>query len=401
MLTKNLLKARIIDGVLKPTFITEKNKLGWQACGILCDAIKRLEGFTFNDLKQALAKIDFSLNPYSAPLMKVLNDAFISHEDIDFAEYRTKVFKISETERAAARTYEDFREQMEERLSQSFDGIQAKLYGDLGDESPMIIDSTLNHLNLVDAYNISLAKSFLVLTNEITIEVEAHSSTLRPLLSRIKFLGLMIEDLAMGEKNCRFKVSGPLALSSGAKAYGAKFVGVLKILTEYEKWSLQADLVHNNKNATLLYSHESDFLPQAQQNKQAKKSRDYVPDELLKVCEIFNNSGSEWIVSPCLEFINLGQQNYSFPDLKASSEGKDVHYIELFGRWAKTGLKNRLKHIATCRDHKLVLGIEKSLIKDQEIEKIVKNSQLIQDGSFTYRDIPGSKVLRKVLGSQV
>lgn len=393
MLTKNLLKGRILDGKLKPTFITKKNALGMDATSQIVELAGKMNGVSFTKFKSALSEAGLSLNPYAQGLVKILKDKFITHEDIDFEAIRWDLIKASESERAHASSYEEFLANMEERFHEEFSGLQSKIYGDLDEEVPMMISKDLTSSLLVERYNMATAKGFLIKAEEIEVKVKAHSSVLKPLFTRIKFLGLFVEDLSFDDDGASFILSGPVSIVSGAKAYGIKFASVLNILSEYESWNLSATLVHNDKDAILNLDQKS---PISSSEKQKRKA-DFVPENIKTFIEMHNSKAPEWELEASCEMLNFGEESYCFPDLKAVSLGGEVKYIELFGKWNKSALTKRLSQLQSCVSQGVVVGVDKSLIKDKEIAKKIDKTPLFQKVGFSYRDLPSSKVLKSIL----
>jgi predicted nuclease of restriction endonuclease-like RecB superfamily len=396
MLTKNLLKARIIDSVLKPTFLTKKNALGWDACAALVELSNTSSGVSYSKFKKLVSEAGMSLNPYVQGLLKVLKDKFVVTEDIDFEELRWKIIKASESERVNARSYDEFRENLSDRLGIDFSELKEKIYGDLDEEAPIKFSDNLSHENLISQYNLALAQGFLVKAEDVLIEVKAHSSDLKPLFARIKFLGLFIEDLKISDGGlARFTVSGPLSVIESSRAYGIKFIGVLSILTEYECWSLKANIVHNGKNAELALNEKSPI----HSGKIAKRKSDFVPENLVGFIDLFNNKNLDWKVEPGCEIVNFGKEELCFPDLIVKSLDGQKRYVELFNKWNKKALMNRLDRLQDCANNDVILGIDRSLAKDKKISKKIEKSSEFQKVGFLYRDVPSSKALKSLLGN--
>jgi predicted nuclease of restriction endonuclease-like RecB superfamily len=395
MLTKSLLKGRVLDKALKPTFITKKNALGYGVCDDFVSLTHKMHGQSYVAFKKSIETAGLSVNPYVSGLMKVIKDQYIDLEDIDYEKLRWELIKASEAERANALSYEEFRQNLEERFKQDFSKLSLSIYGDLEEEIPMSVKPELSRDSLVVAYNLALAKGFLVKAESLKIVIMGHASELKKLFMRIKFLGLFVEDLTACEGGFEFCVSGPLSMTTGVKAYGIKFVGLISILADFEQWSLEADVVHNSKNAVLKLDNKSPITDSSK----SKRASNFVPENIQTIIDMRNDDQLGWKLEPSWEMVNFGEESYCFPDIKAISDGEEVRYIELFNKWNGKALIGRLDQLEICLDKGVYLGIDRSLLKDKKISKKIEKIKLSQQVTFLYRDIPSSKALKGILNS--
>lgn len=395
MLTKNLLKGRIIEEVMKPTYITPKNALGADASETICDIAFKCNGKSYSYFKNQVEEAGISTNPYVPALMKVLKDEFISHQEVDFETLRWEYIKASEAERVMASSYEEFQKNIEERFNTDFDKLKLNIYGDLDEEVPISVKEDLTSENLIQRYNYATAQGFLIKAEEIKVSVSAHVSLLRQLFSKIKFLGLFIEELNVGDSAANFKISGPLSVVSSSKAYGIKFSGILKSLCEFEKWSLEAEIIHNEKKALLIINEKS---PISRGSKEKKKAN-YIPEEVSSLIKMFNKKENDWVLEANSQVINLGNEVYCFPEFRLKTEKSgEEKYIELFNKWNKTALLTRLGQISDVISCGLLLGIDRNLAKDKEIAKKIEKMPAFQSVGFVFRDLPTTKVIESLLG---
>lgn len=393
MLTKSLLKGRILDGVLKPTYITKKNTLGFGVSEELVLLTKRMNGKSFVAFKKSIDEAGLSVNPYVPGLMKVIKDHFIDLEEIDYEKLRWELIKASESERAGATSYEQFQQRMADRFNMDFNKLSLSIYGDLDEEVPISVKVDLNREALVQKYNLDLAKGFLVKAENISVQVKGHSSELKKIFSRIKFLGLFVENLCGDESGFRFQVSGPLSMTTGVKAYGVKFVGLLSVLSEFDNWSLEAEITHNSKKAVLNLDQKSPIKSE----KKALKSSEYIPENIRAILDLQTKLDLDWKLEASCEMLNFGSEQYCFPDVKAFSSDGEVRYIELFNKWNSRALLSRLEQLETCSDMGVYLGIDRTLTKDKKISKKLEKNKLSQSFTFLYRDVPSSKALKSML----
>lgn len=396
MLTKSLLKGRVIGSVLKPTFISNKNQLGIEAVRHLLNIIKMNQDITLNTFKKIIGDEGLAVNPYTAGLLKVIKDNFTGVDPTNFEKLRWEIIKASQAERVCASSYEAFKENISDRMGMSFDVIQRSIYGDLEEEALLKFAENLGESSLISKYNYNLAQGFLVKAEGLEINIFEHVSQLKPLCARIKFLGLFIESSVIKDNgSLQLIISGPLSITDNVKAYGLKFAAILSMLIDYSKWSLNADVVHNDKKAKFILDDKSPIFVKSQN----RRRENYVPDHILNLIGAFNERNKAWQLQPGCEIINLGNEQLCFPDVIAKSSRGDTRYIEFFNKWNKKNLVDRLETLTkNCRNDILV-GAERSMLKDKEFSKIIQNTSKFQDVGFTFKDVPSTRALKSLLGN--
>lgn len=390
MLTKNLIKSRTVDGVLKPTFIQKNNQAAKGVARLISVTALANQGKSFEAFKAAVECDEYVLSPVAAGLTKVLKDEFIEHEAIDFSEYRRGVFAASEVNRVGASSFDEFEELMTESMGETPNQVRTMLYGDLDDQTPMVIEPSLNAEKLIDAYNISMLKGLIFHARRVKVSISAVSTEIKSFVRKVNFLGLYISSLEMEDGNLTMEISGPLTFKNAAKAYGLKFVGVVKTLLEYEDWFIEADVEMQQKKGTLKLG--SGDLRKVGLGVGVKSS-DYVSEDVTSLIDALNSSNSSWKFSPAKEIVNLGRKVYSFPVIKAQAQDGKTKFFELLSPWQTGDLHDKLELLNERKSRDIIVGFDKKAKLSSKTEKMIENLQGDDSFIFTFRDVP---TLRKI-----
>ena len=79
-------------------------------------------------------------------------------------------------------------------------------------------------------------------------------------------------------------------MTTGVKAYGVKFVGLLSVLSEFDSWSLEAEITHNSKKAILNLDQKSPIKSE----KKTLKSSEYIPENIRAILDLQNKLDLDW-----------------------------------------------------------------------------------------------------------
>jgi len=175
---------------------------------------------------------------------------------------------------------------------------------------------------LIDAYNLGLAQSFLVRSTEIEAVVRAN---VRRVVSYAKLLALMTLFEECEDGALRMKVSGPLALFHETLKYGRALARWAPAVVTTPGWSLDARVVvgaetlrlHLDASSPLPRSHE---MPRASDSKlEARLERD------------LRRLGSSWRMVREADIVRSGARLF-FPDFTLASDRGRV-LVEVVGFW--------------------------------------------------------------------
>ena len=319
----------------------------------------------------------------------------MKESEVDFQKVRWDLIKASESERAFADSYTNFRENIEERFNQDFTEVSSSIYGDLEDQRPMVIDQNLDKQSLVLSYNLANVKGFLQYAEKLQITVEAKNHDMKKLFARLKFLGLFVEELDFANQKSSFMISGPFSVNSSSRAYGIKFSGVISIIKDFEKWSVDAYLKYKGESLRMFLD---DSCPLRKPGIALRKTN-YISEYIKCVIDTFQSKESPWAIEACGEMINFGGETYCFPELKLTRASRPEIYFEFFHKWSRTALLSRLKDLAFCKKNGVLLAVDSALLKDVDLDNYFEKDQSFQSLLFSFREIPSHSKMIKAIES--
>ena len=119
----------------------------------------------------------------------------------------------------------------------------------------------------------------------------------------------------------------------------------------------------------------------------------YVPEEIQNLCQQLAKKLPDWTLSSSNEFLSFSGENICFPDyLLKHISGKKVP-LELFHNWHSVPLLNRLTQLDTQKDAPLLIGINRSLLKNMDVANKLESSYYFSRFGFLFRDVPTTSML--------
>jgi hypothetical protein len=129
---------------------------------------------------------------------------------------------------------------------------------------------------------------------------------------------------------------------------------------------------------------------------QSKRSHGgYVPKEFEQVIEALN-AEDDFSAAPADDFVHIGRQSYCFPDLVVKKSQREFA-IELFHPWHKGQLQGRIEAAARVHATGLLIGVERSLLKDPDVRALCDGSAWFQTYGFEYSQFPTPTVIKRVM----
>ena len=119
----------------------------------------------------------------------------------------------------------------------------------------------------------------------------------------------------------------------------------------------------------------------------------YVPEEFSQLVQSFNQKSKDWKMEISETYLNLGEQNYCFPDFVIKGPEEQTFYLEIFHKWHSRSLKQRLALLARKPQENLILSVSKALLKDESIKKSVDQSVSNGVRVVGYASFPTAKAL--------
>ena len=413
MLTKDLLCYRTNRGKIFPKLIDPEasNLLG------IAEELLNVFSSSVGDIRQSVEeRTKIILNSYQASsvvvkgLEKLLLDRteFDTEEKTTLIELRKKVFISSATllkgiKEAGHRGFKMqgnadlkfFQNEIAKSVRITLEELRRQLYGDLPPFQKVLNFRKMTAPGLLHRYNCAQIQSLLLRSESLTVSLpESRATGLRQLLKYLRFNKLLakISNDQRSKKTLILKIDGPLSLFVQTQKYGFNLANFFPAILQQPEWVLDAEVrirknqVHNLHldQSCGISSHYRQFLA-------------YIPDEIQLFSKQLANKIPDWEITSSADFIPLNGESLCFPDfLLKHSSGKKVS-IELFHKWHVAPLKNRLEQLASQKGAPLLIGINRSLLKDMQLAEQVENSMYFSHYGFFFREAPTISKLRPIL----
>jgi len=321
-------------------------------------------------------------------LIKLLTDRteFVSPQDADYPGLRKKVF--SAVSSALARCGENlaaYRESMEK-----VSGVP-DIYGDLPGYERIKSFAPVKPRELLERYDLALAQGMLFYAETLTVKVsDPEPAELRRMLKYMKFFRLLARVISAEDSSLEIELSGPFSLFGPTRKYALNLAVFLPAAVRLKKWRIDAVLNAGGRKGTL-HLDESSGLVSHYRNFSA-----YVPEEVKMFHRLFSEKSDTWKIVGDTPVIQAGPQDFIVPDLSFSDgAGKTLH-LELFHRWHKVQLENRLKTLEK-QELPLIVGIDRSLMDTASFDALLAESPALARHIFRFSDFPGVETTLRML----
>ena len=322
-------------------------------------------------------------------LIKLLTDRteFVSPQDFDYAELRSKVFAAASN--VLARGEQDLSAYRERMTALS--GVP-DIYGDLPGYEQIRSFAPLKARELLQRYDLALAQGMLFYAETLTVKVsDPEPAELRRMLKYMKFFRLLARVISAEDTALELELSGPFSLFGPTRKYALNLAVFLPAAVRLKKWSVDAVLDADGRKGSL-HLDESSGLISHYRNFSA-----YVPEEVKMFHRLFSEKSKTWKIVGDTPVIQAGPQNFIVPDLSfADGAGRIVH-LELFHRWHKIQLENRLKTLEK-KKLPLVVGIDRSLMDTAAFDALLAAKPVLARHIFRFSDFPGVETTLRMLG---
>ena len=392
MLTKDLVQATVRNGKLFPKFLQsdDPSALGdaRDVCEIFNGAKGRIIGELEDDVKSAVS------TPRGRAFAKLLMDRCeVAEPGDEIIDTRWKAFAASERLRRVGQiSHEDFQASLTKDLGLPLTELQRVIFADL--PSARSIDSfeTMSPESLVDAYNLSHITTFLCFADSVAVTLS--NLTLpqkREVMRRLKFHRLMSDvEVDKDAKSVTLELSGPLRLFGKAQGYALRIANFFPFIASLPEWKLEAVIQWKSKKVLFAVDQKSGVKTESK-----RSHGGYVPKEFEQVIDALNAEDG-LTAAPAEDFLHIGRQSYCFPDLVVK-KSKQEFAIELFHPWHKGQFQGRLEAAARVKAKGLLLGVERSLLKDPEVKALCDANPWFQQFGFEYSQFPTPTVIKRVM----
>lgn len=261
------------------------------------------------------------------------------------------------------------------------------IYGDLPDFEILERFRNISAPELLQRYNTALVQGVLCCAEQLVITIdEPESGELRKLVKFMKFFRLLAEIERTSSGGIRLKVSGPFALLEHSRKYAVQLAAFFPAVLKLKKFHLKAVVkglsrsgaksVFELDQSAGLVSHYRDLAA-------------YVPEEIKVFHRTFREKDPEWSIVGETPFINTGKHGICFPDLSfRHSSGTECH-LELFHRWHRGAVAQRLEYLHSVPDAPLIAGIDRGAADDDTIAELFRKFPEAEKKCFRFRDFPG------------
>jgi predicted nuclease of restriction endonuclease-like RecB superfamily len=272
-------------------------------------------------------------------------------------------------------------EKVAAQLEISSGELEDAMYADL--ESELILQDfkPVSPQNLLEKYNLSIAKTLLFDSTELRFTVSANW---QKIFFKTKRLGLIYD--AYKDNEIWVKIDGPASLFKLTRRYGTAIAKLLPTIVASPKWTVEAKILWRFTNEIYTFKLESWKNSPLFGNKQVVEAYDSVVEE--DFAKRFTALSSGWQLKREPEPVIVGK-HVLIPDFSFEREGAKL-YMEVVGFWTTEYLMRKIEKLKKTRERMLV-AVDESLA----CERLSKLEQRQSLNIIYYRNkIPLPPVLR-------
>ena len=316
---------------------------------------------------------------------------FSSPQEIDYPALREKVF--SGTAELLAECGGDFSAYSRQVLALT--GENVDIYGDLPGYERIVQFPFIKADELIDRYNLALAQGMLFYTRQLKIKVsDPEPAELRRMLKYLKFFRLLGEVVSSRKATLELDISGPFSLFGPTRKYALNLAVFLPAVVRLKQWKISAELENHGRIGKLTLD-QSSCLVSHYRNFSA-----YVPEEVKMFHRLFAEKVTDWKIVGDTPVLHAGKQDFIIPDISFENDSGKVLHLELFHRWHRTQLERRLQ-ILSDKDLPLIIGIDRSIMDNDEFEKNVSDNGCLKNRLFRFSDFPGVETVLRILNRRL
>lgn len=391
MLTKDLVQATTRNGKIFPRICPPDDSQGLADAKELCDFFSAVPGRAVGDVEDELKNL--CTTPRRRALAKLLMDRCeVSEPDPAIMELRWAVFKAAESLRCSeGQDFKDFARLVSAKFDLDPADLGQKIFSDLPSSRVIQAYSSIPSANLIDHMNLSQVRTILCLAKDVVVKLKKTSTAQkREFLRQVKFHRLIADiEIDAASNTLMASLGGPLENYSGA-AYGTRMANLLKFIVAFSDWTLEASVKWKGKYLKLNLDHRSGI-----KSAHARSNGGFVPAEFSQLIDALRKEKG-FDAQAGDELLNLGAENYCFPDLLVTSEKKSFA-IELFHGNHKSQIEKRLIGASRANTTNLLVGVDRALLKDKKISHLLAESEWFKSYGFEFNQFPTPSVIKKVV----
>lgn len=276
---------------------------------------------------------------------------------------------------------------------------QHDIYGDLPDFEILERFKVITPSELLQRYNVALVQGVLFNAEEVIITVGSpEQGELRKLVKFMKFFRLLAEISKTPQGRIQLKVSGPFTLLEHSRKYALQLAAFFPAVLKLKQFHLKAKIngLGRSSAAAVLELDEKAGLVS-----HYRELAEYVPEEIRIFHRVFKEKCREWSIVGETPFINTGKHGICFPDLSfRRSDGQECH-LELFHRWHRGGLVQRMEYLCENPAAPLIIGIDRGAADDGYMDELLRQFPGAEKKCFRFRDFPGVESTVRCLNKNV
>ncbi len=282
----------------------------------------------------------------------------------------------------------------EEKFNTFFPPDTPDPYGDLPEFDTASGFRDLTPPELLNRYNTALVQAILLKADKLTVVIgESDPAELRRMLKYLKFFRLLAEISKNSAGALKIDISGPFSLFGPTRKYALNLAAFFPAVIRLGSWKLRAEVKTRSGSSAVLKLDNTTGLVSHYRHFSA-----YVPEEIRIFHRVFSSKTDDWQITGDTPVLLAGNGRYLVPDLsfKRRSDGTVIH-LELFHRWHRGQLENRLEYLERKSSLPLIIGIDRAICDEELCEILTKKYPGAMAKSFRFRDFPGvDTVLRKL-----
>ncbi|MGE0174395.1 MAG: DUF790 family protein [Oligoflexales bacterium] len=397
MLTKALTHYRSRKDQISPVFVDPSDNSLLETSAELIEVFRNSPGQSLSELEDAASAVSDKQTKFFNGLKKLLTDLLTFEEDeqstsVQRWEYLIEAQKLRI--QMAEMKLSEYQGLVAETFCQTFTEIENRIYSDLPECKKILSFENIEPGALLHKYNCALVQFLLLQTHHVELRLdEIDAATLRRVFQKLKFHNLLAT--VTKDKQWVLQISGPLGIFENTQSYGSKLANFFPYVLHLPNWRLSAQVQYKNRPFTLNLTQKAGI------QSHYSFTAAYIPEEYTAFIGGMAERQKSWTVEVASELINLGAGNYIFPDFTLRGPGGAVWHMELFHKWHKAEISQRLNCLANNPSACLILGVQESLLRNSELYKLIEKSQKLGLKVFGFKSFPTPRAVSDLLAGQI
>jgi predicted nuclease of restriction endonuclease-like RecB superfamily len=325
-------------------------------------------------------------------LRKILLDRceFRQPDRWDYPGVRQALFKESGSRLAAVRdvSLEQYRTGILSAAALPDGWLEEGVYADLPENEPLAKAPAFGARQLLERYNVGLVQALLLRAEALSVVVRSpDAAAMRRLLKYVRFFRLLARLYMLTEDAgaVRLEIDGPASVLAQPRAYGLQLASFFPAVVALERWELDTHVTWRTVRRRLRLTQRSGLVCHY------RSFGAYVPEEIRLFHRHFRETVTDWSIVGNAPFLTLQGQEVVFPDLSFESAGGLLVHLELFHRWHRGQLVERLRQWAERPEMALIVGVDRALTRDAEAAAALAACGRFEQEGFLFRDYPTVK----------